>query len=57
MRTGTIEDGVVLEAGAPFKLLAADVLGDGAEVSISYPTWCGSFSPEARSSSTMAPSS
>jgi pyruvate kinase len=30
-------DGVVLEEGAPFRLLAGDALGDAAGVSISYP--------------------
>ncbi|MGI9430929.1 MAG: pyruvate kinase [Myxococcota bacterium] len=37
VRTGTIIDDVVLEEGASFRLLAADVLGDGEAVSISYP--------------------
>ena len=37
VRTGSIEEGVSLEAGAPFRLLAADALGDSSGVSISYP--------------------
>jgi pyruvate kinase len=37
VRTGTVMDGVVLEKGAPFRLLAGDALGDLAGVSISYP--------------------
>jgi pyruvate kinase len=37
VRTGSIEDDVVLEAGAAFELRAADTLGSTSGVSISYP--------------------
>jgi pyruvate kinase len=37
IRTGSILEGVVLEAGAPFRLFADDTLGDASGVSISYP--------------------
>ena len=37
VRTGSILEGVVLKEGAPFRLLAADALGDETGVSISYP--------------------
>ncbi len=37
VRTGTVVEGVQLEKGAAFRLLADDALGDTAGVSISYP--------------------
>ena len=45
VRTGTIEDGVTLEEGAPFQLRAADTLGSQAGVSISYPDLVEELSP------------
>lgn len=45
VRTGTILEGVVLEKGAAFRLLADDAFGDASAVSISYPNLVSELAP------------
>ncbi len=45
VRTGSVLEGVVLEKGAAFWLLADDLMGDSAGVSISYPDLVNELKP------------
>ncbi len=48
VRTGSIEDGVILDKGAAFELHAADTLGNASGVSISYPDLVEELHPGSR---------
>ncbi|MBW2245109.1 MAG: pyruvate kinase [Deltaproteobacteria bacterium] len=48
IRTGTVAQGVVIRPGALFSLFAADILGDEAGVSISYPALVERLEPGTR---------